>query len=138
MAGRLSSRDHVEMVTSRAATAVDRPQVGALVEGRYADVMIVPDRGCDAYDTVIDAPTADVRLVVLGGRPMYGDAALLNALPEAARARCEPVSICGLSKTICVALPPSASYILIQQTLADIETQLRVFTTPYPLVPLCP
>ncbi|MDO9015667.1 MAG: amidohydrolase family protein [Deltaproteobacteria bacterium] len=138
MAGRLTSRDLVEMVTSRAATAVDRPQVGALVEGRYADVMVVPDRGCDAYDTLIDAPTADVRLVVLNGRPMYGDAALLDALPEAARARCEPVSICGLSKTICVALPPSSSYILIQQTLADIETQLRVFTTPYPLVPLCP
>ncbi len=138
MGGRLGSRDLVEMVTSRAATAVDRPQIGSLVEGRYADVMVIPDRGCDAYDSLIDAPTADVRLVVLGGRPVYGDASLLDALPDAARARCEPVTICGQSKTICVALPPSASYVLIQQTLADIEAQLRVFTTPYPLAPLCP
>jgi 5-methylthioadenosine/S-adenosylhomocysteine deaminase len=137
MGGRLSSRDLVEMVTSRAATAVDRPQVGSLVEGRYADVMVVPDRGCDAYDTLIDAPTADVRLVVLGGRPLYGDAALMNALPAAALARCEPMSICGVPKTICVSIPPS-SYALVEQTLAEVEAQLRAFTTPYPLAPLCP
>ena len=136
MGGRLGSRDLVEMVTSRAATAVDRPQVGSLVEGRYADVMVIPDRGCDAYDSLIDAPTADVRLVVLGGRPVYGDAALLGALPDAARARCEPVTICGQSKVICVALASTANS--LNQSLADIEAQLRVFTTPYPLAPLCP
>jgi hypothetical protein len=136
MGGRLSARDLVEMVTSRAATAVDRPQVGSLVEGRYADVMVIPDRGCDAYDSLVDAPTADVRLVVLGGRPVYGDAALLNALPDAARARCEPVTICGQPKTICVALASTANN--LNQSLADIEAQLRVFTTPYPLAPLCP
>lgn len=136
MGGRLGARDLVEMVTSRAAAAVDRPQVGSLVEGRYADVMVVPDRGCDAYDTLIDAPTADVRLVVLGGRPVYGDAALLGALPEAARARCEPLNVCGQAKTVCVALATTTGG--LGQTLADIEAQLRVFTTPYPLVPLCP
>lgn len=136
MSGRLTSRDLVEMVTSRAATAVDRPQIGSLVEGRYADVMVVPDRGCDAYDTLIDAPAADVRLVVLNGRPVYGEAALMNALPEAARARCEPVTVCGLSKTICVAQAATTSG--LNQTLVDIQTQLRTFVEPWPLVPLCP
>ncbi len=136
LSGRLSSRDLVEMVTSRAATAVDRPQVGSLVDGRYADVMVVPDRGCDAYDTLIDAPAADVRLVVVGGRPMYGDAALMNALPDAARARCEAVSVCGQSKTMCAALATTTDG--LNQTLANVESQLRTFTDPYPLVPLCP
>ncbi|TAK30723.1 MAG: hypothetical protein EPO40_06985 [Myxococcaceae bacterium] len=136
MGGRLSSRDLVEMVTSRAATAVDRPQVGSLVEGRYADVMVIPDRGCDAYDSLVDAPTADVRLVVLGGRPVYGEAAMMGALPSEARARCEPVTICGQPKTICVALASTANS--LNQSLADIDAQLRVFTTPYPLAPLCP
>ncbi|MBK6528084.1 MAG: amidohydrolase family protein [Deltaproteobacteria bacterium] len=136
MGGRLSSRDLVEMVTSRAATAVDRPQVGSLVEGRYADVMVIPDRGCDAYDSLVDAPTADVRLVVLGGRPVYGEAAMMGALPSEARARCEPVTVCGQPKTICVALASTANS--LNQSLADIEAQLRVFTTPYPLAPLCP
>lgn len=136
MGGRLTSRDLVEMVTSRAATAVDRPQVGSLVEGRYADVMVVPDRGCDAYDTLIDAPTADVRLVVLNGRPVYGDAALMGALPAAALARCEPTTVCGLPKTICVALATTTDG--LNQSLTQVEAQLRAFTTPYPLAPLCP
>lgn len=136
MSGRLSSRDLVEMVTSRAATAVDRPQIGSLVEGRYADVMVVPDRGCDAYDTLIDAPAADVRLVVVNGRPLYGDAALMNALPDATRARCEAVTVCGQSKTFCVALATTTDG--LNQTLANVEAQLRTFTDPWPLVPLCP
>ena len=133
---RLSSQDLVAMVTSRAATAVDRPQVGSLVEGRYADVMVIPDRGCDAYDSLVDAPTADVRLVVVRGRPLYGDADLFAALPDAARARCEAVTFCGQPKSICVALASTAND--LGQTLAAIDAQLRAFTTPYPLVPLCP
>ncbi len=136
MSGRLSSRDLVEMVTSRAATAVDRPEVGSLVDGRYADLMVVPDRGCDAYDTLIDAPAADVRLVVVGGRPVYGDAALMNALPDGARARCEAVAVCGQAKTMCAALATTTDG--LNQTLANVEAQLRTFTDPYPLVPLCP
>jgi len=133
---RISDRRLVEMTTSEAATVVDRTQTGALVEGRYADLVVVPDLGCDAWSTLVDAPTSDVRLVMVGGRPLYGDAALMQALPTAAQARCESVSFCGQSKRICVAL--AATDNLLNQTLADIERDLRSFTTPYPLVPLCP
>ena len=134
--GRITDRDLVEMVTSRAAAVVDRPQVGALVEGRYADVLVIPDTGCDAYSALIDAVTADIRLVFVGGRPLYGDAALLNAMPAAARERCEAVTFCGQSKSLCVAL--AATNDLLNQTYAQIEANLRSFTTPYPLVPVCP
>ncbi len=133
---RLTARDIVEMATSRAATVVDRTQVGALVEGRYADLVVIPDRGCDAYESVIDAPTADVRLVMIGGRPLYGDAALMTALPAATQARCESVTFCGQNKRICIAL--AATNDELGQTLAEIEASLRRFTMPYPLVPLCP
>lgn len=133
---RLSDRRLVEMATSEAATVVDRTQTGSLVEGRYADLVVVPDHGCDAWATLIDTPTADVRLVMVGGRPLYGDTALMEALPAAAQARCESVSFCGQAKRICVAL--AATDNLLNQGLADIERDLRTFTTPYPLVPLCP
>lgn len=136
LGGRLSARDLVEMATSRAAQVVDRPQVGSLVEGRYADLMVIPDRGCDAYESLVDAPTADVRLVVLGGRVLYGDAAVVDALPAAARARCEPVTFCGQAKRACVALADTANE--LDRTLAQIEAELRAFSTPFALVPRCP
>jgi hypothetical protein len=124
------------MATARAAQAIARPQVGALVEGRYADVMVIPDRGCDAYDSILDAPVADVRLVVIGGRPMYGDAALIDALPAAARARCEPLRACGQEKRACVALADTTNE--LDRTAAQIEAELGAFSTPYALVPQCP
>jgi 5-methylthioadenosine/S-adenosylhomocysteine deaminase len=136
MGGRLRARDLFEMATARAALALDRPQVGSLVEGRYADVLVVPDRGCDAYDTLLDAPVADVRLVMVGGRAVYGDAALIDALPEAARARCEPLAVCAQAKRVCVALADTTNE--LDRTLAQVEAELGAFATPYPLVPQCP
>jgi cytosine/adenosine deaminase-related metal-dependent hydrolase len=133
---RLSDRDIVEMATRRAALAVDRPQVGELAEGRYADILVIPDRGCDPYASIVDAPAADVRLVFVNGRPLYGDAALMSAMPAELQARCEATTQCGQAKTACVALADTTN--LLSQTLADIDRQLRTFTTPYPLVPLCP
>ncbi len=136
MGGRLSARDIFEMATSRAARVIDRPQIGALVEGRYADVMVIPDRGCDAYDSLLDAPVSDVRLVMIGGRPMYGDAAIMDGVPAAARARCESVTYCAQEKRICVALADTTNE--LDRTLAQIDTELRAFSTPYALVPQCP
>lgn len=133
---RLTDRMIFEMATRNAALAVDRPQVGEIAEGRYADLMVIPDRGCDAYSTVVDAPTADLRLVLVNGRPLYGDAAVMNAMPATLRDRCEAVTACGQGKTACVALADTTN--LLSQTAAEIEARLRTFATPYPLVPLCP
>ena len=133
---RLTDRMIFEMATRNAALAVDRPQVGEIAEGRYADLMVVPDRGCDAYSTVVDAPTADLRLVLVNGRPLYGDAAVMNAMPATLRDRCEAVTACGQGKTACVAQADTTN--LLSQTAAEIETRLRSFAPPYPLVPLCP
>jgi cytosine/adenosine deaminase-related metal-dependent hydrolase len=137
--GRLTSRDLVEMVTSRAARALDRQQfVGTLEEGRFADLMVIPDTGCDPYDALIDAPTADVELVMVGGRPLYGDRALMNSLPAALLANCEDVAFCGVDKRLCVSQGAGASDGLGQR-LTDIEAEIRGFyPTPLPLVPLCP
>ncbi|MFO0627801.1 MAG: amidohydrolase family protein [Polyangiales bacterium] len=136
MNNRLTDRMIFDMATRNAALAVDRPQVGEIAEGRYADLMVIPDRGCDAYSTVIDAPTADLRLVLVNGRPLYGDAAVMNAMPATLRDRCEAVTACGQGKTACVAQADTTN--LLSQTAAEIESRLRTFSTPYPLVPLCP
>lgn len=135
-AGQLTDRDLVEMVTTRAAEVVDRPQVGALVEGRYADVLVIPDTGCDAYSSLVDVPMSDIRLVLLGGRPLYGDASLFNALPASVRDRCETLSVCTQTKTLCLAQADTTDQ--LNQTYAQLTAALGSFTTPYPLVPLCP
>ncbi|MEZ4393489.1 MAG: amidohydrolase family protein [Polyangiales bacterium] len=133
---RLTDRMIFDMATRNAALVVDRPQVGEIAEGRYADIMVVPDRGCDGYSTIVDAPAADVRLVLVNGQPLYGDSMVMTALPAGLRARCEAVTTCGLAKNACVALDDTTN--LLNQTAAEIEQRLRTFTTPYPLVPLCP
>ncbi len=154
-AGRLTARDLFEMVTSRAARVLDRHTlIGSLTEGLYADVLVVPDFGCDAYDTLIDTATADVEMVFVGGRPLYGDRPLMNALPASLLANCEDATYCGVDKRICVSRGPGAPD-LTGQTMADLVADFGTFTEdlgpgdgarmtrprpviPYPLVPLCP
>jgi 5-methylthioadenosine/S-adenosylhomocysteine deaminase len=136
LGGRLTARDIVEMATSRAALVVNRPQIGTLAEGRYADIMVVPDRGCDAYESLLDAPVADVSLVMVGGRVLYGNADIVDALPANARLRCEPVTFCDQQKRACVALADTTNE--LDRTLAQVETELRGFTTPFALVSSCP
>ena len=53
--------------------------------------------------------TGRVRLVMIGGRPMYGDAAVMDALPAAARARFSKVCNAGASSTRCPSRVPTRS-----------------------------
>jgi cytosine/adenosine deaminase-related metal-dependent hydrolase len=134
----LSDRALVEMVTSRAAAVLGRgTDIGAIAVGRYADVMVVPDWGCDPYSTLIDAPTADVEMVFVGGKPLYGRADLMRALPAAAQTACESTTICGTERVACVARPGAGD--MMDQTLAQITSEIQAFyPMPLPLVPRCP
>ena len=85
---------------SAAALAVD-DVIGTIAVGKVADLAIFDARVHTDHRAVIDAEPADVMLVVRGGTPLYGDAALIEAMP-AGGATCDTLDVCGTPKRVCV------------------------------------
>jgi cytosine/adenosine deaminase-related metal-dependent hydrolase len=67
------AHDLIRAVTADAARALRLRHVGALVEGAPADVAVFPAGSAGPFDAVLAARRADVRLVLLDGRPLAGD-----------------------------------------------------------------
>ncbi|HKP02140.1 MAG TPA: amidohydrolase family protein [Chthoniobacterales bacterium] len=87
----------VEMVTvNPAKLARLDDKVGSLKPGYFADLLVVGSQQTDPYRALLNARPTDIRLVVVGGRPMYGDEDLMQGV--APNARLEPVSLCGTKK----------------------------------------
>lgn len=67
--------------TRNAAFAMGaQDRIGQVWPGFQADLMVVPD-GLDPYQALLDAESTDVKLTIVSGRPMYGDAALMKQFP---------------------------------------------------------
>lgn len=96
-----TTRDMVQMVTTNPADAIGwGPYVGRLAVGKYADIAVFRKQTAttDAYRSVVDATEKDVKLVIVGGDPLYGDEALLKKLKPADY---EPIATtCGFGKAI--------------------------------------
>ncbi len=70
--GTVSPSDLLQMVTSAPAAALGLREAGALRMGVQADLCVLP-AGCDsAPAALLSARRADLRLVVVGGRPLVG------------------------------------------------------------------
>ncbi|TNF26566.1 MAG: hypothetical protein EP329_21020 [Deltaproteobacteria bacterium] len=118
----LGARDLVLMTTGNAAFALaldDR--LGGLAPGMLADLAVFRGGGDDPWAVVVGATPASVVLTMVGGRILYGDAALEPAAPPAPG--CEPIEVCGVAKFLCVAEPSSANK--LDQTYAEIEAALQ-------------
>jgi adenine deaminase len=63
------------MVTGHAAQLLRISDRGAIDVGMKADLIVIP-----AGSTLGEMPRAELKLVVLGGRPVYGDGSLAAAL----------------------------------------------------------
>ncbi|MDP9071380.1 MAG: amidohydrolase family protein [Actinomycetota bacterium] len=105
LGGALDARDLCELVTANPGDALalawKRP-VGRLVPGALGDLCVVRRRDADEYLSLVKATEADVRLVVVGGRPAYGLASLVAAAgaPDA-----EPVAVGRLRRALVMRLP---------------------------------
>ncbi|MCH1588349.1 MAG: hypothetical protein L7S02_04050, partial [Flavobacteriales bacterium] len=55
-------------------------EVGTLEAGKAADLVVVDNIHADPYRNLINAVDPDVRLSVVGGLPLYGDADIMTAL----------------------------------------------------------
>jgi cytosine/adenosine deaminase-related metal-dependent hydrolase len=98
--GAFSDFDLFRMVTSNAARAVGVGRgLGALEPGYTADVAIFAKHGLSDHSAVVQAQPADVELVLRGGRPLYGDEALVQAFGTL---DCEAFDVCDTPKATCL------------------------------------
>jgi cytosine/adenosine deaminase-related metal-dependent hydrolase len=119
-----------QMVTINAAKALGlEALIGSLEAGKKADVMVIGGDACAPYDALLAATPADVRLVLVGGVALYGDAALKPLGP--ATPGCEDLDVCAGSKFICVATPSSTATDKLGQTLAQIQSTLDTALSDY-------
>ncbi len=119
---RLAAKDLVQMTTRNPAIAMGLGEkIGALKVGHFADLMVVVRTTVDPYESIVEARPKDVRLTMIGGAILYGDAEFKDA--AASGPGCEAVEICGVPKFLCVAEPNSADK--LGQTYAQIKTALE-------------
>jgi len=98
-----SDRDLWAMVTINAAVAAGfDTQIGSLEAGKVADVAVFDARTNADYRAVIAAGVEDVRLVLRGGTPLYGDADLVAALTTTT---CAALDVCGNARVVCFDVP---------------------------------
>ena len=132
-------RELVMMVTSNpAAIAGLGTEIGRIQTGYAADLVVVHGDAARPYGSLVDARVQDVDLVMIGGRPYYGAAPLMQALGEATDA--EPMDVCGAAKLLHVHdagsadQPPSMSEGKLVQRLTAAMAQI----SPEPRPSLAP
>ncbi|MFT3766682.1 MAG: DUF4215 domain-containing protein [Minicystis sp.] len=106
------------MVTSNAAavTAVD-DVVGSLVKGKVADISIFDGSKKADYRAIIDADPQDVVLVLRAGKPLYGDASVLSAIPNVGS--CDDLDVCSSSKKVCLQGEIGKTYSALQTSVGN-------------------
>lgn len=119
----LSPRDLFDMVTVNAAKALALDgRIGAIKVGLMADLVVIDHPpGADPYESLLLANPATVRLVMVGGAPLFGDEHLrpLAALTPT----CDELETCGSTKFLCAALEVSTDK--LDQSVADIHYALQ-------------
>jgi hypothetical protein len=118
----LSAEDLVKMATVNPASSLQYTDlIGSIQVGLYADLFVVDGDAALPYESIVAAAPPTVRLTMVGGKILYGDAALkpVSALP----ASCEDLDTCGRSKFVCVA--EASATTKFNQKLSDITTTLN-------------
>ena len=114
-----SDRQLVEMASSvpaRVARIDDK--VGTLAPGMLADFFLVHSDSTAAsqnpYNVIATGIINQVDLVVIAGRPLYGDPTLLKKLTPIT----EPLTVCGSAKALNLDALPAGSFIAVQSRLS--------------------
>jgi 5-methylthioadenosine/S-adenosylhomocysteine deaminase len=102
----LDDRDLVAMVTSNPGDLLSRcwpRQIGRLLPGSFADVTVLQLHGtADVWSQIVTATEREVLLVVVGGRPRYGDAGVMAA---AGAAPSTTVRVSGRKRSLAISDP---------------------------------
>jgi 5-methylthioadenosine/S-adenosylhomocysteine deaminase len=73
-------------------------QIGSITKGLYADLLLIRKGRMEPYQALLHASPADVRLVMVGGLPVYGDRDLMEQLLPGRQL--ETLSVCGKTKAL--------------------------------------
>lgn len=126
----LTTRDIVAMATKNGAQALGVSSlIGTLEAGKRADLFVVGGDTTAPWDAAVLATPKEVRLVLVNGVPLYGDAAIASVGPAAPG--CEALDVCGAPKFVCVAEAGGNATNLFGQTLSDITTVLSTNLADY-------
>jgi 5-methylthioadenosine/S-adenosylhomocysteine deaminase len=82
-------------VPAKLARLDDR--IGKLQSGYYADLVVIDTRG-GPPESVVKMTPADVQLVIIGGQPVYGDAATVRKLRSTETL--DALTVCGAPKAV--------------------------------------
>ena len=104
-------------------------QIGTLAKGMYADLILIRRNASDAYQALLHASPADIRLVVIGGVPTYGDPDLMDKLlPQHALER---LTVCGAPKKLYIkpqqGIPETAK--TFKQISGELQSKLSEWGT---------
>ncbi|MEO6576676.1 MAG: amidohydrolase family protein [Polyangiaceae bacterium] len=120
---RLKPKDLVLMTTSNAAAVIGLgDRLGQIKKGYVADLFVVSGNVALPYDAILAATPKEVKLVMIGGQVLFGDAPLVNGAPIVP-AGCETIDVCGASKVACVATATHTDK--LDQTFAQIKGALE-------------
>jgi cytosine/adenosine deaminase-related metal-dependent hydrolase len=124
--GAFTAEDVWKMATENAAIATGTEElIGTIATGKLADLAVYRRGTTPYHQSVIDATSADVALVVRDGDLLYGDADVATALGQT----CDPIDVCGEARVVC------ASRELGGTTYAQIQTAINAATPAvYPAV----
>jgi 5-methylthioadenosine/S-adenosylhomocysteine deaminase len=101
--GAFSDQELCEMVTANPADAVGwSDHVGRVMPGLLADLVVLEARRSDPYDNLIRATERDVRLVLVGGRPVYGRVGLMR---QAGAGDPDRVTVAGQRRAVALVVP---------------------------------
>jgi 5-methylthioadenosine/S-adenosylhomocysteine deaminase len=95
----LSDEAILKMVTTNPARAFRQTNLGRIEEGYGADLCAFRDRGGPPAGSVVNAHLRDVMLVIIDGKPVYGDAAYAGTF-DALGIKYQQVELDGTSKII--------------------------------------
>ncbi|AKJ04179.1 Metal dependent amidohydrolase [Archangium gephyra] len=102
------------LVTRNAARATQTAsKIGDLSPGKIADIAIfrLKSFAHSPHRAVIAANPEDVVLTLRGGKPLYGDSALIEALGATG---CDALDVCGASRRVCLQSETSESLATLQ------------------------
>ena len=104
-------------------------RIGTLAKGMYADLLLIRRNASDAYQALLHASPADVRLVVIGGVPAYGDPDLMDRLVP--QHELERLTVCGVSKKLYIkpqkGIPETAK--TFKQISGELQSKLSEWGT---------
>ena len=116
-----TERELVLMATANAAELVNlSEEIGSLAAGHAADFIVIRKVSVDSHDaywTLTHSQPQDLDLVVIGGKAMYGDPALMQQYSGAT----ESLTICGAAKSLAADGKPFA------QTAQTLDRALHQF-----------